>query len=114
MTEKLDIGECIEKLMKFDEDKRVVELTPPHEPEGGARFGSLYSGCEFYDDSSGEQLDHGLTTQAFKVEIDFFKKILVYTKMRKEKLMKVISTKWIDINKGDKERPNIRCRLVGR
>ena len=28
--------------------------------------------------------------------------------------MKVISTKWIDIKKGDKEMPNIRCRLVGR
>ena len=74
MAEKYEIGECIEKLMKFDENTRVVELTPPHEPEGDARFGSLYSGCEFYDDVSGEQLDHGLTTQARKVEIDFFKK----------------------------------------
>ena len=71
MAEKFDIGECIEKLMKFKENNRLVELTPPHEPEGDARFGNLYSGCGF--DVSGEQLDHGLTTQAHKVEIDFFK-----------------------------------------
>ena len=29
-------------------------------------------------------------------------------------MMKVICAKLIDINKGDKERPNINCRLVGR
>ena len=33
MAEKFDIGECIEKMMKFEENKNVVELTPPHKPE---------------------------------------------------------------------------------
>ena len=28
--------------------------------------------------------------------------------------MNVISTKWFDINKGDKGKPHIRLRLVGR
>ena len=84
MAEKSYIGECIEKLMKFQENKRVVELTPPHEPEGDARFGSLYSGCEFYDDVSGEQLDHGLTTQARKVEIDFLEKMSSYKKEKRK------------------------------
>ena len=64
-----------EQRIKFEENKNVDELTPPHEPEGDVRLGSLHSGCEFYDDVSGEQLDHGLTTQARKVDIDFFKKI---------------------------------------
>ena len=27
---------------------------------------------------------------------------------------KIIGTKWIDVNKGDIDRPNIRCRLVGK
>ena len=28
--------------------------------------------------------------------------------------MNVITTKWLDVKKGDAENPNIRCRLVGR
>ena len=28
--------------------------------------------------------------------------------------MKVISTKWLDVNKGDARCPNLRARLVGR
>ena len=27
---------------------------------------------------------------------------------------KIVGTKWIDVNKGDIENPNIRCRLVGK
>ena len=69
--------------MKFEERNNIAELTPPHKPEGEARMGSLYSGCTFYDDVNGEQLDHGLTTQARKVEIDFFKKRRVYAKSKK-------------------------------
>ena len=74
MAEKFDICECIDQLKKFNENNRVVKPTPPNEPQGDARLGSRYKGCEFYDDVGGEQLDHGLTTQARKVEIEFFKK----------------------------------------
>ena len=80
MSGKFDIGECIEKLMKFEDNNRVVELTPPHEPEGDARFASFYLGCEFYDDVSGEQLHHGLAIQVRKVEIDFLQNYLFIQK----------------------------------
>ena len=26
----------------------------------------------------------------------------------------IIGTKWIDVSKGDMDKPNIRCRLVGK
>ena len=44
----------------------------------------------------------------------FFKDMGVYTKVVREPKMNVISTKWLDVNKGDKKNMNIRARLVGR
>ena len=37
----------------------------------------------------------------------------MYTKCRREPWLNVIITKWLDVNKGDAESPNIRCRLLG-
>ena len=59
-------------------------------------------------------LDRELATKARKLEMDFFKKMGVYSKVRREKWMKVITTKWIDTNKGDDRVPDYRSRLVGR
>ena len=36
----------------------------------------------------------------------------VYTKVRREAWMKIISTKWIDTNKCDEKTPNLRARLI--
>ncbi len=52
--------------------------------------------------------------KARKLEMDYFQEMGVYSKIRREKGMKVISTKWIDTNKGDNVSPNYRSRLVGR
>ena len=38
----------------------------------------------------------------------------MYTKVRREPWMQVITTKWLDVNIGDSANPNVRCRLVGR
>ena len=50
------------------------------------------------------------------MRLSTFKKNKVYTKgsRAEAKGHKVISTKWIDTNKGDSKRPNYRSRLVGR
>ena len=45
--------------------------------------------------------------------MEFFKKMKVYTKVKREAWMSIISTKWIDTNKGDEKAPNLRARLVG-
>jgi hypothetical protein len=55
-----------------------------------------------------------MAVTARKMEIEFFKARGVYTKVKREPGMKVITTKWIDHNKGDLEAPNYRARLVGR
>ena len=43
----------------------------------------------------------------------FFRKLRVYTKVEREPWMHVITTKWLDVNKGDELELNVRCRLVG-
>ena len=48
----------------------------------------------------------------------FFNGMRVYDRVPRDEQRqtggKVIGTKWIDVNKGDIDRPNIRCRLVGK
>ena len=51
---------------------------------------------------------------ARKKEIQFFRQRGVYTKVARESWMQVITTKWLDINKGDEQSKNYRSRLVGR
>ena len=93
---------------------KVELLTPPHELPGSVDFTKLYEKFNFYDDVSGLQLDPKLTAAARKLEIDFFKGRGVYTKVKREPWMTVLTTRWLDINKGDRQHPKIRCRLVGR
>ena len=63
-------------------------------------------------------LDPKLVRKGRATEIDFFNGMKVYDRVpRSEQAQtggKMIGTKWIDVNKGDLDRPNIRCRLVGK
>ena len=93
---------------------KMEHAEPPHEPEGSTRLQDLYAGQEFVDNVSGLHLNKNLAIQARKVEIDFFKARGVYEKVAQESWMKVITTKWLDVNKSDESNPNYRARLVGR
>ena len=77
-------------------------------------FGRLFEGMEFVDDITGWPLIKALAIEARKKEIEYFRRMGVYTKIRREKWMKLIDTKWIDQNKGDARSPTYRARLVGR
>ena len=109
MCKTFDVTDSIQKLMKVHEKLERMEVPPEEDP-----FASLYEGMEFVDDISGAPLVKELAIAARKLEIDFFKRMGVYTKINREKWMKVITTRWIDQNKGDSETPNYRARLVGR
>ena len=113
VAKKLDITGPVNAPMEFTEKLEEFPV-PPHEEDDAARFEMLYEDCEFYDDISGAKLDKKLATAARRTEIDFFKARGVYSKRRREKWMKVISTKRLDQNKGDESRPKYRARLVGR
>ena len=55
---------------------------------------------------------------ARQVEIAYFRKQGVYTKVPRSEALrsraKIIQLRWGDTNKGDLESPNVRARLVGK
>ena len=79
----------------------------------------FYRGVQFVDDMNGfKALDKDKVIDARKLEMNYFKKMGVYKKVKREESqrlgVKVITTKWLDTNKGDEANPNYRSRLVGR
>ena len=104
-----DVTREINQLIKAD------EKVHPHEPD--AQDG-IYEGMEFYDDVTGKELDFRMAREARKLEMKFFREMRVYTKVPRSEAValgvKIITTKWLDINKGDAKDPNYRSRLVGR
>ena len=77
------------------------------------------AGVEYaVDDVSGALLGPKLVHEGRATEMKFFDGMRVYDRVPRSEQAetggKVIGTKWIDVNKGDLDRPNIRCRLVGK
>jgi len=73
----------------------------------------------YIDERTGLELDVRLTKRAEAEEIEFMKKICLYDVVGNsecwEKIDKPpISTKWVRVNKGTTDEPDIRCRLVAR
>ena len=108
-----------------------------HEPEGGCdlfgdkkregveemskQMNSLYERQgmpEAWDDVNGVFLDANKVRDAREEEMAFFRKLGVYKRVHKSQVQatggKMITVKWLDTNKGDKDNPNYRSRLVGR
>ena len=108
----LDAIDVIRELMEAYEPH-------PHDEEAAkdkATMEYLCSGKDFYDDISGKWLDKDRAIEARRLELEFFRKMGVYTKIPRSAAgdAKVITTKWIDTDKGDAENPNYRARPVGR
>ena len=62
-------------------------------------------------------LKRGEVIQSRRLEIEYFRKMEVYSKVPRKHAKgvntKVITTKWFDTNKGNNDKPNYRSRLVG-
>ena len=67
------------------------------------------------DDVSGVNLDPSMMRKAREVEMTFFRKMGVYTRVPRSTVQggKIIKTRWVDVNKGDSEKSDYRSRLVG-
>ena len=96
--------------------KMMENMPTPH--EAADPWEELYKGVNFYDDIIGHVMDQKRAVAARKLEMDFFKQMMVYTKVPRKEAQdgghKVIITRWLDVNKGDAENPDYRARLVGR
>ena len=86
----------------------------PRDPPEEDPFVRLYDDTEFYDDNTGLPLSKAMATQAHRIEIVFLSRRRGYTPRCVEKIMKVLTTRWLDINKGDENNPDYRSRLAGR
>ena len=69
-------------------------------------------------DSSAAPLEPAKVTAARKLEIEYAEKKPVWEKIprwqAKEKGWEIVEPRWIDINKGDDDKPNYRSRMVGK
>ena len=78
----------------------------------------LYSDVNFYDDVIGNQINQKMAIAERKLEMECFKRMKAYTKVQRQQALanghKIISTRWLDVNKGDQAKPDYRARLVGR
>ena len=106
MQDIFDITRPLNKLLSVQQKLESL-TTPPEECQ-------LYQDATFFDDVTGTELDKGEAIKARREEMQFFKKLCVYTKAQKEAHMKIISTKLLDINKGDATTMKLRARLVAR
>ena len=99
--EKIKEAKQIPTLMTIVEELEKAQKkagpVPEHEPDAEA-MDALYQGCEFTDDLSGAELDAKEVIKARLLEMRFFRRMGVYTKVERRPGMKVISTKWLDVN----------------
>eukprot|EP00973_Karenia_brevis_P000364 52380-Karenia_brevis.AAC.1 len=112
----IDVTDVITKIIAAVEKNNVGDLAlkqqdleTPHEED------NKYSGYDFYDDASGAKLDKAKTVEARALEMKFFRDKGVYTKVPRSSVKgPIITTRWLDVNKGDESAPDYRSRLVGR
>ena len=73
---------------------------------------------EAWDDVTCGALDTQKVLKARIKELEYIREKGVWKKIRRQEAkargIKVIGTRWIDINKGDDERPNYRSRFVAK
>ena len=87
--------------------------------ENGMSSPYAQAGVEYaVDDVSGALLDPTLVHAGRAVEMKFFDGMKVHDRVPRAEQAKtggkITGAKWIDVNKGDLDNPNIRCRLVGK
>ena len=86
---------------------------------GEQEFDEDYEEVDTYDEKSGELLDPVLVRKARAEEVEFMGRIQLFKEASTQECWDrtgrpPISTKWVDLNKGTKEKPDVRCRLVAR
>ena len=103
-----DVSKTFAQLLAVQ--SKIEKLAVPPEE---AAMDRLYCDATFIDDVTGKTLDKTKAVEARKKEVEYFKTKGVYTKTKRQPGMKIIATKWLDVNKGDNVNIEIRARLVG-
>ena len=106
-------GEHVRKLYnlsKLGREKKQSQPDLDHDEEG--------IGWNAQDDATGEALDPKEVMKARAKEMGYIRDKKVWKTIKRAEAEKqgwrLIQTRWIDINKGDKDNPNYRSRFVGK
>ena len=111
MMDLSEMSEVAASAGDYDDECGLSPSDSLHEPDP--------NGMEAFDDQTGGVLKPELVRKARGEEIEYFKSMKVYTKVKVEECIaetgrKPIQVRWIDINKGDSQAPNYRRRLVAK
>ncbi|CAK0904033.1 unnamed protein product, partial [Prorocentrum cordatum] len=113
---------ALKEQMRRDRDASAVELaaagpTPTEPPYPVDDLGpkEIENMVEFYeetrDDIAGEILPPELVKEARKKEMDWVRNVKLYDKVPRSEMesrgFKTVSTRWVDVNKGDKDNYNL-------
>ena len=111
-TEEETKSRLAEKTLKMWINEVAVEIEDETdtEPENGMTA---------WDDVHGDELDMKLLRKGRKEEIDYMESRGIWEVCDEDEAWREtghgpVSTKWVDTNKGTKEEPLVRCRLVAR
>ena len=107
-----ELGYSENKLMKLVDVGPNTKVSEEHAEEDEESWKRAW------DDVSGEELDPKEVTKARLKEMAYIQDKAVWKAIPRSeatrKGWKVIQTRWIDVNKGDRDRPNYRSRLVAK
>ena len=113
------ISFCNEELkMQIEPKYATVEI---EDKEGSIRnvmwVCSLATNQEFHDDITGKKINKELVMKARAEQLGEVKKFQVYEKVPiqncwNETGKDPVGTRWLTVNKGDDQNPEIRCRIV--
>ena len=115
LDEGMDIGE-MECLMQEDfrwDLGAVSDMCAPV-PEDAQR---ALTDMTYFDENTGEVLDERLVRAAEAEELSRFTKMGVYSYAERSEAVQdpggiFVNLKWVRVNKGTKEKPQVKCRLV--
>jgi len=110
--QRKSMKELINEMMMVDVEGLHDEDVDIMEVDGDGRV-------ETYDEKTGELLDSKLVEEAEAEELEYMRGIDLYDEVDIQECLDrtgkyPVSVKWVDLNKGTWENPEIRCRLVAR
>ena len=110
---KSDKTEDVTRVMEKLADREGMDT--PH--EDSEKWADIFKNTVFIDDvNGGHELDKEKVIEARMTEMQFFQKMGVYRKVPRAEVKKqggkIISTRWIDTDKGFRGKANYRSRLV--
>ena len=92
-------------------------IDPLYEAIENFAISSKLDETEYYDEVTGKRLDPKLVKIGCKSELDTADRYNLWTPVRRSELgkgVKIIGTRWVYVDKGDKQNPNVRCRLCAK